>query len=107
MKTWLKENWFKTALILSLLLISFSVAYHFVYFLPQKEKIELVQQGEKFKAWKFYGSSTSIISLTSITSPSITSLQPAKLVYFRGFFCWKLSTLSPLTSRIIFLYTFN
>lgn len=40
----------KTGALFAFLLIAFSIAYYFVYFLPQKEKSGLEQQNEKYEA---------------------------------------------------------
>ena len=47
MENFVKENWFKLAIILGVLLISFSVAYYIFYFLPHKEQLILNQKQQE------------------------------------------------------------
>lgn len=41
MSAWIKQNWFKAGVLLSFLIISFSVAYYFVLFLPHSQALSV------------------------------------------------------------------
>ena len=41
MTNFLKNNWFKLGILIVLLLVSFSLLYYYVFFLPQKEQARL------------------------------------------------------------------
>ena len=47
MKQFLKENWFKIIITLTILLIGFSIFYYFVIFIPQKEQTKLEQERQR------------------------------------------------------------
>ena len=50
---WLKENWFKVGILAVAFLISLSVAYYYVIFLPQKEQARIDQQRQEQFAKEF------------------------------------------------------
>ena len=53
---WLKENWFKVGILAAILVVSISVGYYYMIFLPQKEeertKIESQKQEQLVKETK-------------------------------------------------------
>ncbi len=50
MESWLKKNWFKAGVLSSLLIISLSVAYYYILFLPNKEKLSQQLQVSQSKS---------------------------------------------------------
>ena len=46
MKNWLKENWFKISILTCLLMITGSVLYYFVLFLPKQTEIKNTQSNK-------------------------------------------------------------
>lgn len=47
MKNWLKENWFRAGILITILAAVFSVGYYYVIFLPQKEQARINQQKQE------------------------------------------------------------
>ncbi|GEM_PF-3003079 len=44
---WLKNNWFRIGIVLSVLIVALSICYYYVLFIPEKERFKQVQESAK------------------------------------------------------------